>query len=111
MQPTSSKRRVTRREAGGWRGAQATAGRKRQEHDDAGEEVEGKGRAGEAKRAAMPAIAAAACASAGRVERAGFDLVRAAFLSLSRFGDTPTSFLILSSLDRWSGGAWAGRVR
>ena len=53
-QLTSSKRRVTRREAGGWRGAQATAGRKRQEHDGAGEEVEGKGRAGEAKRAARP---------------------------------------------------------
>lgn len=60
---------MTRREAGGWRGAQATAGRKRQEHE-VEEDVEGKGRAGEAKRAARAAIAAAAAAAA-RVLRPG----------------------------------------
>jgi hypothetical protein len=55
---------MTRREAGGWRGAQATAGRKRHEHEEEEEaEVEGKGKAGEAKR---PARAAIAAASAGR---------------------------------------------
>jgi hypothetical protein len=55
---------MTRREAGGWRGAQATAGRKRHEHEEEEEaEVEGNGKAGEAKR---PARAAIAAASAGR---------------------------------------------
>jgi hypothetical protein len=62
---------VTRREAGGCRGAQATAGRKRQEHED-DDEVEGKRRVGEAKRAARPAIAAAGAAARASGGR-GFD--------------------------------------